>query len=71
MIHLDFPTTNNETKYEVIIASLDLAKAVGVASMVVYCDSRVITNQVNSDYECKSKRMKKYLEQAKKRVDDL
>ena len=71
MIHLDFPTTNNETKYEVIIAGLDLAKAVGVASMVVYCDSQVIINQVNSDYECKSKRMKKYLEQAKKRVDDL
>ena len=28
-------------------------------------------NQVNDDYECKGERMKKYLEQVKRRVDDL
>ena len=30
--------------------------------MVVYCDSQVVTSQVNGDYECKNGRMKKYLE---------
>ena len=39
--------------------------------MVIHCDSQVVTNQVNGDYECKGERMKKYLEQVKKRVDDL
>ena len=39
--------------------------------MVVYCNSQVITSQVNGDYECKSERMKKYLEQVRKRVGDL
>ena len=71
MVCLDFPTTNNETKYEALVASLDLAKVAGAASVVICCDFQVVTNQVNGNYECKSERMKKYLEQAKKRVDDL
>ena len=39
MVRLDFPMTNNEAKYEVLIAGLDLAKAVGVANVVVFCNS--------------------------------
>ena len=39
MVCLDFPTTNNEAEYEAIVARLDLAKAVGATSVVVYCDS--------------------------------
>ena len=71
MVHLDFPTTNNEAKYEALVAGLDLTKVVGAASVVIYYDSQVVTNQVNGNDECKNERMKKYLEQAKKRVDDL
>ena len=40
-------------------------------SVVIYCDSQVITNQINGDYECKGERMKLYLNQVRKRVDDL
>ena len=71
MIHLDFPTTNNEMEYEALVAGLDLAKAAGATSVVIYCDSQVVTNQVNGDYECKGERMKRYLDQVKRRVDDL
>ena len=71
MVRLDFPTTNNEAEYETLIAWLDLAKAIGAANMVVCCDSQVVTSQVNDDYDCKNKRMKKYLEQVKNRVGDL
>ena len=39
--------------------------------MVVYCNSQVVTSQVNGDYECKGKRMKKNLKQVRKRVADL
>ena len=39
--------------------------------MVLYCDSQVITSQVNGDYECKNGRMKKYLEEVKGRIDGL
>ena len=70
MIRLDFPTTNNETEYETLVVGLDLAKAVGATNIVLYCDSQVVTNQVNGDYECKGERMKKYLEQVRRRVDN-
>ena len=30
MVHLDFPTTNNEMEYEALMAGLDLAKAAGL-----------------------------------------
>ena len=71
MVRLNFTTTNNEAEYEALVARLNLAKAVGATSVVIYCDSQVITNQVNRDYECKGERMKKYLEQVRRRVGDL
>ena len=39
MIQLDFPTTNNETEYEALVAGLDLAKAAGAENIVVHYDS--------------------------------
>ena len=65
MIRLDFLTTNNEAEYEVLVAGLDLAKAASAENMIIHCDSHVITNQVNGDYECRNERMKKYLEEVK------
>ena len=44
MIRLDFPTTNNEVKYETLVAGLDLAKATGAENMIMHCDSQVITS---------------------------
>ena len=71
MVHLDFHTANNEAEYETLVAGLDLAKVAGATSVVIHCDSQVVTNQVNGDYECKHEMMKKYLEQVKRRVDNL
>ena len=71
MVRLDFPATNNESEYEALIAGLDLAKAAGAAKVVIHCDSQVVTNQVNGDYECKGERMKRYLDQVKARIDNL
>ena len=71
MVRVDFPTTNNEAEYEVLVAAPDLAKVAGAANVVIYCNSQVITNQVNGDCECKGERMKRYLDQVKGRVDDL
>ena len=44
-VRLDFPTTNNEAEYEALVAGLDFAKAAGAESIVIYCDSQVVTNQ--------------------------
>ena len=71
MVHLDFPTTNNEAEYEAVVAGLDLAKAARAKSVIIYYDFQVVTNQVNGDYECKGERMKRYLDQVRARIDDL
>ena len=39
MIRLDFPTTNNETEYEALVAGLDLAKVAGAENMIIHYDS--------------------------------
>ena len=71
MVRLDFPTTNNKAKYKTLVAGLDLAKAVEAVRVVLYYDSQVVTNQVNGDYECRGERMKRYLDQVKRRVDEM
>ena len=49
-------------EYEALVAGLDLAKASVATSVIIHCNSQVVTSQVNGDYECKGERMKKYLE---------
>ena len=71
MIRLEFHTTNNEAEYEALIVGLDLARVAGAENMVIQCDSQVITSQVNGGYECKSERMKKYLDEIKGRIGCL
>ena len=53
------------------MAGLDLVKVAGAKSIVVHCDSQVVTNQINGDYECKNDKMKRYLEEVKYRINDL
>ena len=71
MIRLDFPTTNNEVEYEALVVRLDLARVASAESMVVHCDSQVVTNQVNGGYECKNERMRRYLEEVKNRISSV
>ena len=54
-----------------MVAGLDLAKAAGAENIVAHFDSRVVTSQINGDFECKNDRMKRYLEEMKYRISDL
>ena len=47
MIRLDFPTTNNEAEYKTLVAGLDLAKVAGAETMIIHCNSQVITSQIS------------------------
>ena len=71
MVGLDFTMTNNEADYEALIAGQDRAKATWAKNLVIYCNSQIVTSQVNGDYERKNERMKKYFEQVKGRVSNL
>ena len=46
-----------------MIAGLDLARAARAENIIIHCDSQVVTSQVNGSYECRSERMKKYLDE--------
>lgn len=71
MIRLDFTTTNNESEYEALVAGLDLAKTAGAENMIVHCDSQVVIGHINGDYECKNERMKRFLEEVRRRISSL
>ena len=58
---LQYQTTNNEAKYDVILKGLELAKHLGVESVVVQGDSQLIINQMSGVCEAKEDWMKKYL----------
>ena len=59
--HLQYQTTNNEAKYDAILKGLELAKYLGVESVVVQGDSQLIIKQMSGMCEAKEDWMKKYL----------
>ena len=56
-VRLQFSTTNNEVKYEVLLTGLSLAKALGAKNLIIQVDSQLIIGQVKGDYEAKKERM--------------
>ncbi|XP_022032183.1 uncharacterized protein K02A2.6-like [Helianthus annuus] len=59
-------TTNNEAEYEVLIASLRLAKEMKVQKLQVFTVSLLVSSQVNNSYVAKEPKMKRYKEKSKK-----
>ena len=60
-VQLQFPATNNEAKYEAILTSLRIARALGIKNLRLRIDSKLIVGQITNEYEVKEERMKKYL----------
>ena len=48
-----------------------MAQGVGVEEVVAYCDSQLVINQFNGDYEAKDSRMEAYLEVVKDLAKNL
>ena len=59
---LDFPVTNNEAEYEVIITSLKMAVTLEVTRLEVCYDSLLVVSQVKREYTAKDERMTTYLQ---------
>ena len=60
-VKLQFPLTNNEVEYEAILMGLWVAKALGVRNLKLNSDSKLVTGQINREYEAKEDRVKRYL----------
>ena len=53
-IKFDFPISNNQAKYDVLIARLQLANDVGATPLVIYSDSQIMMSQVIKTYQAKA-----------------
>ncbi|GKB98144.1 reverse transcriptase domain-containing protein [Tanacetum coccineum] len=53
-LRLNFESTNNQAEYEALLAGLRIAKKIGVQSLSVNVDSKLVSSKINSNYEaCK------------------
>jgi len=60
-VQLQFLATNNEAEYEAILTRLRIAKALGPRNLKLNTDSKLVVGHINSEYEAKEERMKRYL----------
>nr|GEV06676.1 reverse transcriptase domain-containing protein [Tanacetum cinerariifolium] len=60
-----FDATNNEVKYEPLIAGLRIAEQMGVKNLQTNVDSRLVSNKVNGTYIAKESGMIQYIEKVK------
>ena len=59
---LNFPATNNATKYEAYIIGLRAALGLGVKELEVYSDSVLIISQIQNKWKIKEERLMPYHE---------
>ncbi|XP_042380210.1 uncharacterized protein LOC121972624 [Zingiber officinale] len=61
-VQLNFRATNNEAEYETLLAGLQAARHVGVARVIIYSDSQLVTQQVEKNFEINSDKLQVYWE---------
>ncbi|KAM2941963.1 hypothetical protein COP2_031133 [Malus domestica] len=68
-ITLGFKTSNNKSKYEALLAGLQMAKDLEVKKLVIHFNSQLITSQTIGEYTVKPPRMAHYLEKVRKQLE--
>ncbi|XP_058223147.1 uncharacterized protein LOC131332856 [Rhododendron vialii] len=63
-LSINFPASNNEAEYEVLISGLKMAEALGIEELMVYNDSQLVVNQLSEEYKARDDRMRTYLSSA-------
>ena len=67
-IRLGFSASNNESEYEAILASIELATTLSADKLLIRSDSQLVVGQVNAEYESRDPRMAKYVALVKQRL---
>ncbi|XP_077219764.1 uncharacterized protein LOC143853954 [Tasmannia lanceolata] len=60
-LRFGFRASNNEAEYEALITGMNLAVQTRAQRLKAYCDSQLVTNQIQGVYEARYERMIKYL----------
>ena len=56
-LRFSFKASNNEAKYEALIAGLNLAKEMKAESLEIYSDSQLAFCQVTDEYQARGEKM--------------
>ena len=64
-LKLDFPVSNNEAKYKTLSTELRMARNLGIRVIQVFCDSKLVSAHINTEFEAKEPKMVAYLQLAK------
>ena len=64
-LRFGFRASNNEAKYEAVIAGLNLAHSMEVDQLEVYSDSQLVVKQIKDSYEARGEKMILYLKKVR------
>nr|XP_025677992.1 uncharacterized protein LOC112777819 [Arachis hypogaea] len=59
-LQFNFSSSNNQAEYEALIAGLKLALSFQVQSLVVYCDSLLVVQQIKGEFQVKNSLLERY-----------
>ncbi|RDY04798.1 Retrovirus-related Pol polyprotein from transposon 17.6, partial [Mucuna pruriens] len=65
-LHFEFKASNNQAEYEALLADMRLARELEARRLVAKSDSRLVTAQVNGEYQARDPQLTKYWERAVK-----
>ncbi|RDY05175.1 Retrovirus-related Pol polyprotein from transposon 17.6, partial [Mucuna pruriens] len=65
-LHFNFKASNNQAEYEALLAGMRLARELEAKILTAKSDSRLVTGQVNDEYQTRDPQLCKYRERAVK-----
>ncbi|GKD97238.1 reverse transcriptase domain-containing protein, partial [Tanacetum coccineum] len=64
-LRFGFEATNNEAKYEALLAGLRIAQDMEIVSLAIFVDSQLLVNQIKGTYAAKPPTIREYLQKTK------
>ena len=64
-MRLNFSAINNEAEYKALLVGMTMVQRMGVKSIKLFSDLRLVVGQVRGEFEAKDERMQGYLSQVK------
>ncbi|RDY04062.1 rnhA, partial [Mucuna pruriens] len=63
-LHFEFKASNNQAEYEALLAGMKLAQELEAKKLTAKSDSKLVTRQINGDYQAKDPQLARYQEKA-------
>jgi len=64
-LRFEFPTSNNQAKYEACLVGLMTAKELGAQHIVICSNAQLMVSQIKGDYQAKEAIMQSYLQKVR------